>query len=301
MVTAKLVGGISNQFCIYAAVKSLCINKNYEMDIDLIHYNKLNQRSFGFDNFNIEYRAISGAERFNKFSLVNFSYGGRFGLKITNYINQLVLRKNKNIYKEQDLHFDENFYNIDDETYIDGNFISYKYYSSVLDLLKVEFKPRIISENCSTLAKQIASENSAAFHYRCGDYLSNPIAKNFHGNLGLDYYKQAFDVLNSKCTNLVSYIFTDDLVKAKRHFSFIDNAIFIQEKAKLSDLEELELMKYAKANVIANSGFSRWAALLNYNSDSFTILPKTWFKGYDIDTQEIGPNSWERLPSNFVS
>ena len=52
--------------------------------------------------------------------------------------------------------------------------------------------------------------------------------------------------------------------------------IYVNENNALEDYEELFIMSRCKANIIANSTFSWWAAWLNQNKNKVVIAPKKW-------------------------
>jgi len=58
-------------------------------------------------------------------------------------------------------------------------------------------------------------------------------------------------------------------------------------------VEDFELMKNAKYDIIPNSTFSWWAAWLNENADKIIIAPKVWFKHWR--SFDPVPESWIKI------
>ena len=49
------------------------------------------------------------------------------------------------------------------------------------------------------------------------------------------------------------------------------------------------LMSQCKANILANSSFSYWGAMLNKNSQFSVVYPEKWFNTH---TPDIFPERW---------
>ena len=68
------------------------------------------------------------------------------------------------------------------------------------------------------------------------------------------------------------FVFSNDLEWSRRNLNFISNVVFVdlnfnKDYNGKADMEEFELMKYTKHNIIANSSFSWWSAYLNENNE----------------------------------
>lgn len=297
MMITHPVGGLANQLCIYAAAKSIAKCNNHDLYLDLSHYHENSKRKFRFDELNINYEVKSSWEimfRFKRFSF-NSNKVNRF---LTDRLNKKGLY-GKRCITEKSLNYDISSFKSAEDIYLSGNFISYKYYKDILPELLVEFKPRRLSKSFINLVDNIKGQNFASIHFRRGDYLEDKVARDFHGLLGIEYYKKAVKWLEENKAVHKFYIFTDNVDLAKESFNFINDVNFVDQGSNISDIEELELMKYFNNNIIANSGFSRWASLLNYNVNPSVIMPKQWFKAIDLATEELGPNDWIRIESHF--
>ena len=99
------------------------------------------------------------------------------------------------------------------------------------------------------------------------------------------------------------FVFSNDLEWSRRNLNFISNVVFVdlnfnKDYNGKADMEEFELMKYTKHNIIANSSFSWWSAYLNENNEKTVILPKVWFN------DRFYQNSYNKYPlcmPNWIS
>jgi hypothetical protein len=298
VIVAKPVGGLANQLVIYSAAYKLSLLKVDRVYLDLSHFDGNLKRKFRLEELNFEHNICHPLTILLKFKRFAFSSN-----KVFRFIGE-KLNKNgiygDNCFKENSLEFDESFLYISGDVYLEGDFISYKYYSDILRDLREKFKPKQLSNSALELIEIVKNKNFASIHYRRGDYMTDAVAKSFHGLLDIEYYKNAITELEKLTPVLTYYVFTDDVEVARQDFNFLSNVEFVGEIDGLTDIDELEIMKNIKNNIIANSGFSRWGALLNYNESPNVIMPRSWFRGYDIATTEIGPDNWVRIDSVFI-
>jgi hypothetical protein len=70
---------------------------------------------------------------------------------------------------------------------------------------------------------------------------------------------------------------------------------FVVPDKDISPSETLELMRYGRAYVIANSSFSWWGAYLRMNHRASVYAPKKWFKGME-DPADLIPPDWRIVP-----
>lgn len=150
---------------------------------------------------------------------------------------------------------------------ISGGFGTYqdwkKYEDFITDRLK--FKPEITSV-AKKIYSEIKSKNSykVSIHFRRTDYL-------MMSSLCLSdaYYVDAMEQFNSKITTFL--IFSDDIEEIKNLKIFKNkDVIFMSGQTAAVDMC---LMSMCNGNIIANSTFSFWGAMLNRNDDKKVVCP----------------------------
>jgi len=168
-----------------------------------------------------------------------------------------------------------------------------EYYNGIFSVLRQEFKvlDTYYTKRYLKLREVVLSCNSASLHVRRGDYVSI----NGHHLLPFKYYLEAM-TMNSEVDAF--FIFSDDLSWCREMFQkdYFDKDIYFVE---LEDYLSLELMSLCKINIIANSTFSWWAAMLNENINKKIIAPTLWrLKEKEQEKMEDGsfiPKNWIRL------
>ena len=143
------------------------------------------------------------------------------------------------------------------------------------------------------------NENSIAIHIRKGkDYLDGTPYKN---TCSIDYYINAINYIKSQISDPIFYVFTDNPTwvenNLKRHINY--SLIDWNPAIGYGNHYDMQLMSYAKHNIIANSTYSWWGAWLNANSNKIVIGPKEWFnpniKEFYYKDLQILPDQWIKL------
>lgn len=125
-------------------------------------------------------------------------------------------------------------------------------------------------------------ETTCAMHVRRCDYLRYP---DIHVNLTMDYYQQAMSIVKEKEGNIKFRIFSDDIQWTKDNLQFA-NCEIVDE----NDVVSLYLMATSEHNIIANSSFSFWGAILSMCNNKIVIAPNQWF-GKATDIKNVNPAS----------
>lgn len=139
-------------------------------------------------------------------------------------------------------------------------------YSKDLNL-DIQLLDKYISKNMKQIAEDLAKDNSVAVHVRHGDYTQ------FNNwTLNEDYYIKAAEKISEHVKDPHFYIFTDDTTWTHKHiFPHLKGTELFGE-----ELEDFYWMTKCKHNIIANSTYSFWAAMLNKNPDKLVIYPEDW-------------------------
>ena len=144
------------------------------------------------------------------------------------------------------------------------------------------------------LAEKMKNENSVAIHIRKGaDYLKRNI---WDGTCSVEYYNQAINYLKEHVSNPVFYLFTDNPKWVEENLKDIDYKLVDWNPVSgKQSYRDMQLMSYAKHNIIANSTYSWWGAWLNNNPQKIVVAPKIWFNPKIEKAPYIIPERWIRL------
>ena len=175
-------------------------------------------------------------------------------------------------------------------TQYEGYFQSYKYFDA--DLVRDLFKMRdecYISESKCFLGEAVdniisrSSIKTCSIHVRRGNYLN---LQDHHVVQPIDYYLKAMEVIKADRY----LVFSDDLDWCKQNF-IGPQFIFVKD----IDYVEMFAMSRCTHNIIANSSFSYWGAMLNPNPDKIVCCPANWFPNNNPDSSDICPPEWVKL------
>lgn len=258
MIITKITGGLGNQMFQYAIAESIAIKNDDKFQLDISFYPKQTLRKYELNLFHTEQNLAQPESVFSK-------------------IKRKLGFISKEYYVEKEIaNFDKDVFNYDTNIILDGYWQNENYFKDIRDKVLKDFtlKQDICLEVKGYLG-QIKNSNSVSLHVRRGDYVQDSHTNSVHGICDLDYYKRAIQYILGKVDNPIFFIFSDDIVWCKENFDFLENKIFV-DKTK-SAIEDLELMKNCKHNIIANSTFSWWGAWLNENDDKIVVGPKIWW------------------------
>lgn len=180
------------------------------------------------------------------------------------------------------------------EWFLCGNWQNWEYYSKYWGELEAEFVfDNKYNEVDLKLMKQISSDiNSVSIHVRRGDFLK--ISR--FNIVGMQYYHDAIKAVLSgsgkKINELNFYIFSDDGEYIEKAFNFLPNRIIVKTSNCGIDLE---LMSYCHHNIIANSTFSFWGALLNKHIPKIVVAPKYCYELNNMFYEFSVPPDWMKI------
>ena len=271
MITCDVIGaapanpGLGNQLFIVAATISLAIDNN-----DQAVFPDLRHPPYKFYGETIFHKLDHGSDKsFVKYLYQEEPYTSTIFNKIP-YIDNLCLR---------------------------GYFQSYKYFYHNLEEIRELFAmPQEILERVNRKYNNIFNFNdSVSLHVRRGDYVN---MSDKYASLGDAYYSEALSEIRDYSKVIV---FSDDIEWCRKEFlpSHRDRDRFEFIGGEL-DVVDLYLMSEIKNNIIANSTFSWWGAMLNKNQDKKVIAPWEWFgpnrvKDNKVETADLIPTGWKRI------
>lgn len=271
MKIVKILGGIGNQMFQYAFL--LALKPKYDEDI-------LIDTSI-FDIWKIH----NGYELEDVFSIKEKLATPSDIKKVSWYFKNYKLRRALSLYfpkktayiEKSPYHFYPEFLNVQGDAYYDGYWQYFKYFESVKDVVLREFKfvPDTNTRNID-LVHDMGNHDFISIHVRRGDYLESP---EYAGICDIDYYKEAVRVVTEKIVAPTFLVFSNDISWCKQHISPLLNKcphIFVDWNVGKTSFRDMELMSKCKANIIANSSFSWWAAYLNRTVDKLVVAPRKW-------------------------
>jgi len=159
------------------------------------------------------------------------------------------------------------------------------YFKHILPILRKEFK--VPEQHHTNEFKELLKEvevlpNSVSLHVRRGDY----IGRAGFGILPITYYIDSLKIIEKKCKKIDTvYIFSDDIDWCRGFFK----TEYFGYKFKIVDFPEdylcMELMKSCVHNIISNSTFGWWAAILN-TSNGIVVRPSGWLSNTGVGERE---------------
>jgi len=289
MIIVRLIGGLGNQMFQYAAARRLAHHHNTNLFLDVTGFASYAFRKYELDVFKIR------AEIASPDLLTHVSRSRKDAVRLG--IRHLLLGEIIIQYtREPTIAFHETVISLPDVAYLDGYWQSEKYFVEIADILRKEFSfvnpPSAINQE---LLKEIGGCNSVSMHVRRGDYVSNPIAKEILGVLGIDYYIRALNFMKEKVKDPQIFVFSDDIPWARENLKTKFPLYFIDHNGAEKNYEDLRLMSNCQHHIIANSSFSWWGAWLGSNSEKKVIAPKKWFNQSNMDTRDLIPDSWIKI------
>jgi hypothetical protein len=188
------------------------------------------------------------------------------------------------IFQEPYFHYTDEFYNIQDNTSIQGYYQSEKYFLNYKeDIIKeFTFKSKIL-DKAKKVITPIKNKEIVAIHIRRGDNIINPTFP----LISIEYIQKAINQFIDKEYNFI--IISDDISYCKEIFPENENIKFSSGE---DDFVDLCLMTLADHNIISNSSFSWWGAYLNKNQNKKVVAPSDWFKDKAINAKDLIPNNW---------
>jgi hypothetical protein len=160
----------------------------------------------------------------------------------------------------------------------------------VMSTLK-DLRVRKAGRDLQNLQKAAVTAKPLIVHCRFGDYKS----ESDFGIPERNYYREALDLMYSKCNYPEIWVFSDeiDLAKDKVPQKYHDRIRWIEDVDN-SSAASLDAMRLGSGYIIANSTFSWWGAALTVNTGGPVVAPKKWFK-YAEDPVDLIPDSWTRI------
>lgn len=272
LISCEVIGGLGNQ--LFQIALSYCLAKQYDRKII---FERISSSPSIFKNRDVYWNTIFSripTIRSSEFSKIKF----------------------QNIYEQG-----SQFQKIDipnGDVLLHGYWQCYKYLEKYRDELRQLFtlpNMNTVNDEFKKIQEQYPDNKYVSIHVRRGDYLK---LSHVHTVLNMDYYRQAINLLESYCSNLVFVIFSDDIKWCRENFGFLEKTYYPQCG---KDVDEMHLMAKLDYHIIANSSFSWWGAFLS--KDDHVIAPKEWMvpsRENKAMSDIYGPE-WTRISQYNVS
>lgn len=179
---------------------------------------------------------------------------------------------------------DNNF--SEDAFFYDGYWQDKKFFLD--NVRNIQFRERPLSERNKELLDMIQNSESISIHIRRGDYLASENQNQYGGICTLDYYQKAIEIMQKRIDSPIFFVFSNDIIWVKENMD-IPNPVYVDNNKGKDSYMDMYLMSRCKGNILANSSFSYWGAMLNTNKSQIVIYPKKWFNTH---TPDIFMSNW---------
>lgn len=280
MIIVSIGAGLGNQmfeYAFYVHLKKIYLNQEIKLDIKYafpIAHNGIEI----FDIFGLNAPEASFDEVMKLTKGYRLSGEGFNGMGVLNRLKKNLRIKPSTMVIQKDFteYYPEFFLiNNNESIYFFGPFANYHYFRDIEEEIKdIYFFPRIEDENNKKYKEQIKNCNSVSIHVRIGDYVKEGIQLT-----SKKFYNQAIREIEERESNVKFFVFTDDIVYAKKNFADKKKFVIIEGNMGKNCFRDMQLMSLCKHNITANSTFSFWGAFLNRNNRKIVISPNLPYTG----------------------
>jgi hypothetical protein len=287
-VIARIEGGLGNQLFQYAAARSLADRLGCGLALDLRGLAQNGDRPFQLDHYRIR-AEIASPDLLESLPAWRSTRWGQLRSALSQAAPYLCSFP---VFWPRSFAFDPGFEQITRPVYLVGYWQSEKYFAWNRKQLLQDIQLHNPMPSVTSLLSQILSTHSVALHIRRGDYVSNAAAAQFHGLCDMAYYQAAVQALLKQFPLIQVFVFSDEPNWARSNLRLDVPTYFVDANPGQTDLE---LMRYCRHHVVANSSFSWWGAWLCESDGQVVHAPSRWFADVATDTSDIVPARWIRL------
>lgn len=295
MIITKLIGGLGNQMFQYATGRRAAYINKAELKLDISWFKNSEgaiKRDCLINTFNIK-GVFATEEEINKLKSED---QGLFTLLYRRFLRFTKPYHKQSYILQRFFHFDPNILYVQDNTYLQGHWVSEKYFKDIENIIRKEFtfkdKPDATNKK---MINKINNCNSVSIHIRRGDYIFDKKTNKRFGVCDIRYYFKAVYLIAKEIKDPHFFIFSDDPLWAKQNLHLKFPCVYVDHNTGKKAYEDMRLMSYCQHNIIANSSFSWWGAWLNQNRNKIVIAPKKWFRDKSINTKDLIPQSWVKI------
>ena len=292
-LVARLVGGLGNQLFIYSAGKYIARLSGGELLLDKSFLDTdRSKHGVSIANFNVNEKFVVQRNGPPNSSL-------RITMRITRKLQTLIPFRSRKTYVAKGLGFEQALEQKQFRNLV-GYFQTWRYadyLTSIGDLNLELVSPGAKFLELARLAEEV---RPTIIHIRRGDFTDS--VNWYMGLLSETYYENGINFLKSEGITEEIWVFSDDSSAAASTLRFLGGrqvrwiSDYVNE---LSAEEEMMLMTFGGAHIIANSTFSWWGAYLSKSSRCI-VAPEHWFQ-YKEEPLDLIPPNWIRLRSYWMS
>lgn len=265
MIIVKIGDGLGNQIynyvCGYAAAKY----HNEELRLDTSECDNSTLRSYMLGYFSLDAH--------ERESFPNKSVWQKIYKRLRRNIKYQVIKEKEN-FKFDERVFKKKFLG---NIYLHGYWQNIEYFkmyqSDIIRQLKPAYRQ---TESMINTCRYFRESNTCAIHMRGGDIEMSSI----------EYFKKAITAMDEKKGKPIYIIFSNQMEKAKDYLQKL-NVTYkeISDYGKFTDIDEFFLMSSCQSQIISDSTYSRWAALISGNKlvvapdkkeDNKALYPEEW-------------------------
>ena len=257
-------GRLGNQMFQLACLVALSEDKGYEIALPTENFKPDNENGYN-----------DGSQLRDCFNIPDHFFRSR----------SEIMNRISHQYREPKFSYSDDFFNLPDNTDINGYYQSEKYFKNFEDRIRKLFNFKDwIDEKANSIFDDLGVDGSSiCVHIRRGDYVAQ---SDYHPILKNDYYSSALSGMNGKI-----FFFSDDYEWCRDNMLDAFPGSFVVEK--MNPYVSLCLMSKFKKFVIANSSFSWWAAWLS-GEHSDVVSPSQWFgKMMPHSTEDLYCKGWK--------
>lgn len=218
-------------------------------------------------------------------------------------LDEFFLGKRTSGFVEKSFRFDATIGLVNPGDTVLGYFQSYKYFSSIAEIVSTEIRNSMSNYPCSlnlAINRHPESLPRIAVHVRRGDYQFSKESLH-HGVLGLDYYRQAIQIMGQEIGDFIAIVFSDDIPSATAMLDEIHNQVeTVNTLSAPSAWDDLSTMCQLDGIITANSSFSWWAAWLLSAEGMPCLVPDPWFRNKELDATDLLPPEWRKVPHQWL-
>lgn len=308
MIIVRYTGGLGNQMFEYAM--NVILMENFPQEkiyADLTRYELLDEHD-GFDivkYFNVDIKEIDNST-LKKIAPIHYWVRKMKLNEIVKYravgkiekINDYFERKNESIGIIRD-YFSTNYnedafclnYDKVQTWHYKGNWINPLYWDGQEQLVQncFQFNENLLTNEDQKIIEEMQDFESVGIHIRKGDYTGN-----YSYDLCTEkYYREAVCQIKERINGEIKfYVFSEtDAIDLK--FLYGTNYKFVAHP-KQGGID-LWMMSKCKHNIIANSTFSYWSAILNRNIKKIIVAPLYVYREKEVCRKLPVPNGWIQI------